>query len=157
MSRVGRIVEARGAEFNMILDHSDVIFKMDNPDEQRIFNTDKKVAPGELVVDPFQPGDVIAEWVSAGWIRHCHACAVVHNNPKNIPAHHPDGSVGRGIQYPFIEPGEDGYHDPWSAEALETWKEGMRILLRHRAQDTSAKLGQISTKFIPNTDYGEGC
>jgi hypothetical protein len=33
----------------------------------------------------------------------------------------------------------------------------MRILLRHRAKDASAKLGQISTEFIPNTDYGEGC
>ncbi|MDA0229149.1 MAG: hypothetical protein O3B21_03065 [Proteobacteria bacterium] len=157
VSRVGRMIESRGAEFNMTLDHSHVIFKMNNPDEQRIFDTDKKIASGELILDPFQPGNVIEEWVSAGWVRHCHARAAVPNNPRNTPAHHPDGSVGRGIQYPFIEPRPNEYHAPWSAEALEPWKEGMRILLRHRANDASAKLGQISTEFIPNTDYGEGC
>ncbi len=29
--------------------------------------------------------------------------------------------------------------------------------MRHHARDSSGKLGQISTEFIPNTDYGEGC
>jgi hypothetical protein len=157
VSRVGRMVEARGAAFNITLDHSHVIFKMNNPDEQRIFDTDKKIASGELVLDPFQPGNVIEEWVSAGWVRHCHARAAVPNNPKNVLAHHPDGTVGRGIQYPFVEPGPGEYHAPWSADALEPWKEGIRILLRHRANDPTKKLGQISTEFIPNTDYGEGC
>jgi sugar phosphate isomerase/epimerase len=104
VARVGRMVEARGAEFNMTLDHSHVIFKMDNPDEQRIFDTDMKIASGELVLDPFRPGNVIEEWVSAGWIRHCHARAAIPNNPRNTPARHPDGTVGRGIQYPFAEP-----------------------------------------------------
>ena len=28
---------------------------------------------------------------------------------------------------------------------------------RHRAADPTAKLGQISTEFIPGPDYGEGC
>ncbi|MBT6828603.1 MAG: hypothetical protein HOA58_03700 [Rhodospirillaceae bacterium] len=157
VSRVGRMVESRGALFNITLDHSHVIFKMDNPEEQRIFDTDKKIASGELVLDPFQPGNVIEEWVSASWVRHCHARAAVPNNPKNTLAHHEDGSAGRGIQYPFVEPGPGEFHAPWSAEALEPWKEGMRILLRHHARDPASKLGQISTEFIPNTDYGEGC
>ena len=43
------------------------------------------------------------------------------------------------------------------AEALEPWKEAIRILMRHHARDLKGKLGQISTEFIPNTDYGEGC
>ena len=31
-----------------------------------------------------------------------HARSVIPNNPKNIGGKHPDGSVGRGVQYPFI-------------------------------------------------------
>ena len=157
VTRVGRMVEARGAEFNITLDHSHVIFKIDNPAEQKIFETDKKIASGELNLDPFQDGNVIAEWVSAGWVRHCHARAAIPNNPRNTPARHPDGSVGRGIQYPFKRPAPGEYHADWDEAALEPWKEGIRILMRHHAQDPKAKLGQISTEFIPNTDYGEGC
>jgi len=157
VSAVGRMVEARGVEFNLTLDHSHVIFKIDNPDEQAIFDTDKKIASGELILDPFQKGNVIAEWVTAGWVRHCHARAAVPNNPKNNAARHPDGHVGRGIQYPFKKPRPGDYHADWHEEALEPWKEGIRILMRHHARDPNGKLGQISTEFIPNTDYGEGC
>lgn len=157
VAKVGTLVEAQGVEFNITLDHSHVIFKIHNPDEQKIFATDQKIASGALVLDPFAKGNVIAEWVTRGWVRHCHARAAVPNNPKNTPAHHPDGTVGRGIQYPFVEPGPGDYHAPWDPAALEPWKEGIRILMRHHARDPHGKLGQISTEFIPNTDYGEGC
>ena len=157
VARIGDRVEALGAEFNITLDHSHVIFKIDNPDEQAIFETDIKIRSGELILDPFEPGNVIQQWVDRGWVRHCHARAAVPNNPRNSLARHPDGSVGRGIQYPFAAPAPGEYHAPWRAEALEPWKEGIRILMRHCARDPKGKLGQISTEFIPNTDYGEGC
>ncbi|MFX4219774.1 MAG: hypothetical protein ACMVO3_01645 [Thalassobaculum sp.] len=157
VARVARMVEARGVEFNMTLDHSHVIFKIDNPDEQRIFGTDARIASGELILDPFSPGNVIEEWVTSGWVRHCHARAAIPNNPKNTLARHPDGSVGRGIQYPFKRPRAGEYHADWNETLLEPWKEGIRILMRHHARDPKAKLGQISTEFIPNPDYGGGC
>jgi hypothetical protein len=147
----------RVAEFNMTLDHSHVIFKMGNVDEQQIFGTDTKVKSGTLVLDPFQPGNVVAQWIDAGWVRHCHARAAIPNNPKNITGRHEDGSVGRGIQYPFVQPGPGEYHAAWEGALLEPWKEGIRMLMRHRAKDPSPKLGQISTEFIPGPDYGEGC
>lgn len=157
VAEVGQLVEKRGAEFNMTLDHSHVIFKIDNPEEQKIFGTDEKVASGELVLDPYTPGNVIAQWIEAGWVRHCHARAAVPNNPKNTTGRHADGSVGRGIQYPFAPPGPDEYHADWDPTLLEPWKEGIRMLMRYHAQDPSEKLGQISTEFIPGPDYGEGC
>lgn len=157
VERIGRKVEDQGAAFNITLDHSHVIFKIDNPGEQAIFDTKQKIASGELVLDPFQPDNVISKWAQAGWIKHCHARSAVPNNPKNITGKHPDGSIGRGIQYPFKQPETGQYHAEWSEAALEPWKEGIRILMRHHARDPKSKLGQISTEFIPNADYGEGC
>jgi hypothetical protein len=157
VAQIGRKVEGHGAEFNITLDHSHVIFKIDNTDEQRIFDTDKRIASGELVLDPFQPGNIISEWVAAGWVKHCHARATVPNNPKNVTGKHPDGSIGRGIQYPFKRPESGQYHGEWDETLLEPWKEGVRILMRHHVRDPKGKLGQISTEFIPNPDYGEGC
>jgi hypothetical protein len=60
VGHVGRMVENRGAEFNITLNHSHVIFKMDNPPEQKIFDTDQQIAKGALILNPFQSGNVIA-------------------------------------------------------------------------------------------------
>ncbi len=157
VSRVGNMVEDYGAEFNITLDHSHVIFKINNPKEQKIFNIDKQILSGELILDPFTNGNVVEEWINNGWVRHCHARSSVPNNPINIFGKHSDGSVGRGIQYPFKKPKKDEYHEQWNEKLLEPWKECIRILMRYQLKNKYSKLEQISTEFIPNTDYGEGC
>lgn len=157
VAKVGRAVEARGVPFNMTLDHSHVIFKIDNPEEQEIGDIRGDVEAGRLVLDPFVEGNVCDEWISAGWVRHCHARAAIPNNPKNVDARDDEGRPGRGIQYPFAPPGPGEYHSPWRKDALEPWKETIRNLLRHHASDPAATLRQISTEFIPNLDYGQGC
>lgn len=157
VGKVARAVEAAGVPFHMTLDHSHVIFKIDNPEEQEVQNIRPAVESGELVLDPFQPNNVIDEWIDAGWVRHCHARAAVPDNPKNTMASDDRGRPGRGIQYPFKRPGPGEYHADWREEALAPWKEAIRHLLRHHANDADGQLGQISTEFIPNLDYGEGC
>ena len=157
VARVARAAEDLGVAFNMTLDHSHVIFKIDNPAEQEIGGIRGDVEAGKLVLDPFRDGDVCSEWIDAGWVRHCHARAAIPNNPKNIDGHDENGNPGRGIQYPFKPPRPGEYHGEWDEAALEPWKEVMRALMRHHAADPGAKLGQISTEFIPNLDYGEGC
>ncbi|MSP66527.1 MAG: hypothetical protein EXQ96_00195 [Alphaproteobacteria bacterium] len=157
VAAVGRAVEARGVPFHMTLDHSHVIFKIDHPEEQERSGIRAAVASGALVLDPFRPGSVAAEWIASGWVRHCHARAAVPNNPKNLDATDAEGRPGRGIQYPFKRPGVGEYHSPWEEARLEPWKEVARQLLRHHAADPAGTLGQISTEFIPNLDYGQGC
>ena len=157
VSRVGKLVENEGVEFNITLDHSHVIFKINNPQEQKKFNIDKQINSGKLVLDPFSEDNIVKEWINFGWVKHCHARSVIPNNPLNIYAKHPDGTIGRGIQYPFQKPKNNEYHEKWDVKLLEPWKECIKTLMKYHLQDKTSKLRQISTEFIPNTDYGEGC
>ena len=157
VSKVGKLVEEKGIEFNLTLDHSHVIFKIDNPKEQKIFNIDEQIKNKDLVLDPFVKGNVVEEWIDNGWIRHCHARSAIPNNPINIYGKHPDGNFGRDIQYPFKKPNAGEYHELWEEKLLDPWKECILMLMRYHLKDPNSKLGQISTEFIPNTDYGEGC
>ena len=157
VAEVGQAVEARGAPFNMTLDHSHVIFKIDNPAEQEIGDIRGDVESGKLILDPFKDGNVSDQWIDAGWIKHCHARAAIPNNPKNLDTVTELGKPGRGIQYPFKQPEPGQYHSEWQEEALEPWKETIRSLMRCHAADPKGQLGQISTEFIPGPDYGQGC
>lgn len=157
VAKVARAVESHGVPYCMTLDHSHVIFKMDNPQEQDVQNIRRAVESGELVLSPFEADNVIDEWIDAGWVRHCHARAAVPNNPQNITGQHDNGDVGRGIQYPFKAPQTGEYHAPWDVDQLEPWKEAMRHLFAFHAGDAEARLGQVSTEFISGPDYGMGC
>jgi hypothetical protein len=153
---IGRAIEAEGMKFNMTLDHSHVIFKIDNPDEQEILDIRADVESGKLVLDPSKPGNVTDQWIAAGWVRHCHARAAIPNNPRNTRARYEDGRPGRGIQYPFVKPGPQEWHAAWDEAKLEPWKQVVRSLLRFHAANPGSVLGQISTEFIPALDYGMG-
>lgn len=167
VARVARRVEARGIPFRLTLDHSHVIFKIDNPRELAVFDLDAAVAAGELVLDPFLPGNVCGEWIESGWVAHAHARSTVPNNPRNVTgrhasletlpsSRHPRDLVGRGVQYPFVAPRAGEWHAPWDAAALDPWKEVARQLVAHHCTHAASPLRLISTEFIPFTDYGEG-
>jgi hypothetical protein len=156
VSRVAEAVERRGVPFNMTLDHSHVIFKIDNPNEQAVQNMKADIDAGLLELDPACPGDVCSEWIARNYVRHAHARAAVPANPVNIWARHPNGSFGRGIQYPFIEPGPGEWHSAWKEDRLDPWKLVILRLLRHHANTPESRLGEITTEFIPMTDYGAG-
>ena len=83
-----------------------------------------------------------------------HARSVIPNNPKNIKAKHSDGSIGRGVQYPFIKPLDGEFHSKWDEQKLKPWKEVIKKMIKyHYKYDSSLEC--ISTEFIPATDYGE--
>ncbi len=157
VERVATLVEARGQPFRMTLDHSHVIFKIDNPAEQEVGDIRRDVEAGRLVLDPRKPGAVTDRWIDAGYVRHAHARAAVPNNPKNDFYHYENGRPGRGIQYPFVRPKAGEWLDAWDGALLEPWKEVVRRLFRYHATNPASPLGQISTEFISRPDYGAGC
>lgn len=156
ISVVADAIERRGVPFRMTLDHSHVIFKIDNPEEQDVFDIRSSVEDGGLILDPFLDGSVCEEWIQRGFVHHCHARSAIPNNPKNTFYLTADGKPGRGVQYPFLEPEEGEYVASWEAIKLEPWKEVIRQLLRYHATNKGSALGQISTEFIPGPDYGAG-
>lgn len=156
VARVAALVEARGLPFRMTLDHSHVIFKIDNPAEQDVQAMRADVENGEVVLDPAKPGNVCAQWIAANYVAHAHARAAIPANPINTRAKHPDGRYGRGIQYPFMRPEPGQYVADWDEAKLEPWKRVLRELLAHHAADDTSPLAMISCEFIPGIDYGAG-
>ncbi|MGC1441650.1 MAG: xylose isomerase [Burkholderiaceae bacterium] len=167
IAAVAELVDKRGVNFEITLDHSHVIFKIDNPREQQVFNIEQAIQKGELVLDPFAANNVCSQWIESGLVKHCHARAAVPNNPRNAWASHesletlpsslhPKELVGRGIQYPFIQPEPGQWHSEWHEEKLEPWKEVVRQLMHHHAHQSDEASLTISTEFIPNPDYGGG-
>lgn len=156
VARVGQLVEKRGVKFNMTLDHSHVIFKIDNPSEQAVQGMREEIVAGRLELDPFKPNNVIDKWINSNYVRHAHARPAIPKNPVNVWARHPDGSFGRGIQYPFVKPEPGQWHAEWHEENLLHWKEGIRRLLIHHATHADSCLEQISLEIIPAIDYGAG-
>ncbi|MEP6970702.1 MAG: hypothetical protein ABJA49_09680 [Betaproteobacteria bacterium] len=156
VAQVAALVQQRGLPFCMTLDHSHVIFKMDNPKEQLVQGMKADIDAGRLVLDPSVPGNVSRQWIDANWVRLAHARAAVPDNPVNTWARHPDGSFGRGIQYPFVQPPPESYVAEWDAARLDPWKHVMRDLLAHHATRDDSPLRHISCEFIVGVDYGAG-
>jgi hypothetical protein len=156
VAQVAKLVEQRGVPFRMTLDHSHVIFKIDNPKEQGVQNMKADIDAGLLILEPDRPGNVAKQWIDANWVFHAHARAAIPANPVNTWAKHPDGSFGRGIQYPFVRPQPGQYLADWDEAKLEPWKRVLHDLLGHHAANGASPLRHISCEHIPGIDYGAG-
>jgi hypothetical protein len=156
VEQVAELVRQRGLPFHMTLDHSHVIFKIDNPKEQQVQDMKADIDAGNLILDPARPGNVAKRWIDANWVCLAHARAAVPANPVNTWARHPDGGFGRGIQYPFMEPAPGEYLADWDASLLEPWKRTMRDLLAHHATHDPSPIRHISCEHIVGVDYGAG-
>ncbi|MEQ8346830.1 MAG: hypothetical protein RIB84_16725 [Sneathiellaceae bacterium] len=165
---VAEAVMRRGVPFNFTLDYSHGIFKIDNPEEQDISGVREDVAAGRVILDPFEPGNLVDEWLAMGIVRWLQVRAAVPNGPRNIwslnepglgLAALPDdpakaGAPGRGIMYPFTRPAPGEWHSPWHAWMLEPCKEVVRKALRHQRDIPGSRLDFITTEMINLPDYG---
>jgi len=147
-------VKARNIPFHLTIDYSHVIFKMDNPEQQEISDVREDVEAGRIVLDPYQSGSLCAEWLAQDVVNFAQFRPVAPNNPRNIWATNPDGSLPRGIMYPFVKPEPGEWHSAWEPYRLEPCKEAFRSILRYHLAHDSSPLKYVITEMITTADYG---
>jgi len=146
-------LSARGAPLYLTIDHSHLIYRIDNP-EQLAAAGIGSIAQGRKLLWPASEENYYRHWQSLGLIAHAHARCVQINAPSNFgQMRHPEGLPGRGIQYPISTPSDDS---EWEEQRCEAWKEAVMQMLRWRAQHLDSPLRRISCEFIPYPDYGGG-
>lgn len=157
VASVANRLAAQGVAIGLTLDPSHLVFKLGNPAELALLGLQADIDAGRIELDPARPGHVMQGWIEAGWVRHAHARAAVPGNPPNTRARHPDGRVGRGIQYPLVRPRPGEYvTDDWDEARLGPWKSAMRQLLQHHAARGQGRTLHVSCEYIPGIDYGAG-
>lgn len=147
-------VRARGVTFNLTLDYSHCIFKIEQPAEQEVSGILEDVEAGRIVLDPFEPGNLCAEWLATNAISFAQFRPVVPNNPRNLWVVDEAGNPARGIQYPFVRPRPGEWHSPWYAHKLEACKEAVRTILRYHLTNEASPLRFVTTEMITVEDYG---
>jgi len=157
---VARKVEALGIPFKFVLDHSHVLIKLDNTEEQDIIGIRQDVEAGSLLLDPFEPGNITDQWLDMNMVHWLQVRPVSPNGPKNIWAiknnnSYDGGAYGRPCQYPFTRPKAGEWHSQWHAYRVEPCKEVVRQAFRHHLRTPNSPLRYITTDMIDMADYGE--
>lgn len=167
---VAEAVQSRGVPFNFTLDYSHVIFKIGNEEELAISGILDDVRAQRIVLDPFERGSLVDEWLELGIVRWLQVRAAVPDGPPNLWSRHDPaapiaamprrpskpvkaGDPGRGVLYPFTRPAEGEWHSPWHAYRLEPCKEVVRKVLRWHALHPHSRLKHITTEMITLPDY----
>jgi len=153
---VARKVREAGMPFNFLLDHSHVLIKLESKEEQALCGMRDDVGSGRLILDPFEPGNVIDLWIAENMTLWHAVRPVAPGGPKNLWAFHPDGRMGRACQYPFMRPRPGEWHSDWFAYKLEPTKEVVRKVLAAHLDNTGSRLRYVTTEIIDLPDYGDG-
>jgi hypothetical protein len=151
------LVRARGIPFNFILDHSHVLLKVDNPEEQDASGIRQDVEAGRFVIDPYEDGNVLDEWIAQNMTVWLQVRPVSPNGPKNRGQIKDGGVWGRACQYPFKKPRPGEWFEPWHAYRVEPCKDIVRrVFRRHHQCGANSPLRWITTDMIDMPDYGGG-
>ncbi len=153
---VAEKVRAGGIPFHFVLDHSHALLKIDNPEEQDVVGIRAEVESGALVIDPYEPGNVIDDWIAQNMVHWLQIRPVSPDGPKNLWEMTDNGHYGRAVQYPFLRPRPGEWHSPWTAWRVEPCKEVVRRMLRHHYATPDSPLRYITTDMIDMPDYGGG-
>lgn len=147
-------VRARGVTFNLTVDYSHCIFKIEQPSEQDISDIREDVENGVIVLDPFEENNLCTKWLATNAVSFAQFRPVVPNNPRNLWVLDKEGRSARGIQYPFVRPGPGEWHSPWYGYKLEACKEAVRTILRYHLTNEQSPLRFMTTEMIAVEDYG---
>lgn len=153
---VAEKVRARGVPFNFVLDHSHVLLKIESPEEQDASGIREDVEAGRLILDPYDRGNVIDEWIGQDMVVWLQVRPVSPNGPKNTAMLGPGGRWGRACQYPFVRPAAGEWNHFWHAYRVEPCKHVVRRMFEHHKATPSSPLRWLTTDMIDMPDYGGG-
>jgi hypothetical protein len=115
------------------------------------------VESGRLVIDPYEDGNIIDDWIRQNTVTWLQVRPVSPNGPRNPGELKEGGHWGRACQYPFKRPRPGEWFHPWHAYRVEPCKEVVRRVLRHHLSNPkSSRLRWITTDMIDMADYGGG-
>ncbi|ARP67637.1 xylose isomerase [Mesorhizobium sp. WSM1497] len=154
VNAVADMVGSHGIPFNFLLDHSHVLLKLDSAEEQRRSGIEAAVASGELILDPFEPDNIIDDWIARNMTVWHSVRPVAPGGPKNLWATDEHGNFGRACQYPFHRPRPGEFHSEWQAYKVEPCKAVVRRVLAHHRRDPGSRLKYVTTEIIDLIDYG---
>ena len=153
---VANVLARSHVDLRLTLDHSHLIFKIDNPHELALSGVDPGTDGGRQWLAPRQARTLYTEWLAHGWVVHAHARSVATGLPHNPRTRRSRDLPGRAIQYPWLAPAPGQLEGDWDAEALTPWKTAVLDLLKHMQENPHKAPQQISCEFIPFADYGGG-
>lgn len=153
---VGELLARANVPLRLTLDHSHLVFKIDNADELAASGLNGASDGGRSHLAPGQPHAFYRDWLDRGWVVHAHTRSVATGVPGNPAMQGSDGCQGRAIQYPLVKPERGSFHRDWDAQALTPWKDAVRELLTAMKAQPDRTPRQISCEFIPFPDYGGG-
>ena len=149
-------IRQRGIPFNFVLDHSHVLLKIEDPEEQDASGIRADLEAGNLVIDPYEDGNVIDEWIAQDMIVWLQVRPVSPSGPKNTSMLGDGGRWGRACQYPFFRPPPGQWDHPWYAHRVEPCKHVVRKLFDYHHTSSNSPLQWITTDMIDMPDYGGG-
>ena len=153
---VAEKVRKRGVPFNFVLDHSHVLLKIESPEEQDVSGIRDDVENGQLILDPYEAGNVIDEWINQNMVVWLQTRPVAPNGPKNVAMTGLGDRWGRACQYPFKRPGPGEWDHLWHAYKVELSKYVSRKVLQYHYDNKESPLRWLTTDMIDMPDYGGG-
>ena len=164
---VANLLARSHVDLRLTLEHSHLIFKIDNPHELALSGVDAGPDGGRSQLAPGHAHTLYAAWLAQGWVVHAHTRSVTTGRACNPLARRTRELPGRAIQYPLVTPANSlagatrestsalAFAD-WHSDATADWKAAVRDLLRHMHAQAHKAPQQISCEFIPFADYGGG-
>lgn len=153
---VANLLAQSNVALRLTLDHSHLVFKIDNPTELALSGLEPGCDGGRSLLAPGNPQAFYTQWLKQGWVVHAHTRSVATGLPHNPRAKRTRDLQGRAIQYPLIAPAAGQFDSDWNEARLLEWKTAVRELLLHMQQHPDRAPQRISCEFIPFADYGGG-
>lgn len=160
--QVAALVEKQGVPFQLAMDYSHCIFKIENPVECHVSFQGNPDAIRKL--DPFNVDSYADDWLNSNLVHWGQIRPAVPNGPLNMWASESSpwegfgvDRPGRGIQYPFAQPNAGEWPtEAWHAHKLACTKEVIKKLIDSYLYNPESKLEIMTVDNINLWSYGLG-